>query len=113
MELELNQLTIRDANLFPSIDEFSEKFAGCAISSFIDFFLSYNQIELDKESRNLTGFITPLSFMKMTSLPQRATNSVMQFVRIILKVLNNYLRDQAKLFLDNIGIKGPKTTYHN
>ena len=111
--VELNRVTVRDANLPPSVDEFSEKFAGCAISSLIDFFSGYDQVELDEESRDLTGFMTPLGLMRMTTLPQGATNSVAQFVRIALKVLADHLRDRAEPFLDDVGIKGPKTTYNN
>ena len=47
---ELNRVTVTDANLPPSADEFSEKFAGCAISSLIDFFSGYDQVDLDEES---------------------------------------------------------------
>lgn len=111
--VELNRVTVRDANLPPSADEFSEKFAGCVISSLIDFFFGYDQVELDEESRDLTGFMTPLGLMGMTNLTQGATNSVAQFVRIALKVLGDHLRDRAEPFLDDVGIKGPKTTYNN
>ncbi len=45
--VELNLVTIQDANLPPSEDEFSEEFAGCTISSLIDFFPNYDQVELD------------------------------------------------------------------
>ena len=48
--VELNQVTIRDANIPLSANEFSKEFAGCAISSLIDFFLGYDQVELDEES---------------------------------------------------------------
>lgn len=97
----------------PSADEFSEEFAGCAISSLIDFFSGYDQVELDEESRDLTGFMTPLGLMRMTTLAQGATNSVAKFVRIVLKILAPHLRDRAKPFLDDVGVKGPKTTYNN
>ena len=76
MAVELNRVIVRDANLPPSADEFLEKFAGCAILSLIDFFSSYDQVELDEESRDLPGFMTPLGLMRMTTLPQGATNSV-------------------------------------
>ena len=111
--VELNRVTIKDANLPPSVDKFSEKFAGCAISSLIDFFSGYDQVELDEESRDLTAFMTPLGLMQMTTLAQGATNLVTQFVRIVLKILAPHLHDQAKPFLDDVGIKGPKTTYNN
>ena len=55
----------------------------------------------------------PLSLMKKIILPQGATNLVAQFVKITFKILADHLRDQAELFLDDVGIKGPKTTYNN
>ncbi len=48
--VEPNRVTIQDANLPASADEFSEEFAGCIISSLIDFFSGYDQVELDEES---------------------------------------------------------------
>lgn len=53
----------------------------------------YDQVELNEESWDLTGFMTPLGLMRITTLPQKATNSVVQFVRIALKVLADHLRD--------------------
>ena len=111
--VKLNRVTIRDTNLPPSADEFSKEFSSCAISSLIDFFSGYDQVELGEESRNLTAFMTPLGLMQMTTLAQGATNSVAQFVRIVLKILAPHLRDRAKPFLDDVAIKGPKTTYNN
>lgn len=50
--------------------------------------------------------------MRLTILAQGATYLITQFVRIVLKILAQYLRDQAKFFLDNVGVKEPKTTYN-
>jgi hypothetical protein len=43
----------------------------------------------------------------------RAINSVAQFVRIIIKILIDYILDVARFFLDNIEIKNSKTKYDN
>lgn len=59
----------------------------------MDFFSGYDQIELDEESRDLLGFMTPFGLMQMTTLAQGATNSVAQFVRIVLKILALHLHD--------------------
>ena len=56
-------MTIRDANLPPYADEFSEEFAGCKVISLVDFFSGYNQLELNVESRNLIAFIIPLGLL--------------------------------------------------
>jgi len=42
----------------------------------IDLFSRYNQIELDVRSRDLTAFQTPIGLLRMTTLPQGATNLV-------------------------------------
>ena len=47
----------------------------------------------------------------MTSIPMGATNSVAQFVRVVTKILQDHIPNRAKPFLDDIGVKGPKTDY--
>ena len=69
-------MTIRNANLPPFIDRFSEEFAGCVIASLIDFFFNYDQIKLDKKNKDLTAFHTPIGLLRMITLPQKAINSV-------------------------------------
>ena len=106
-----NRVTVRDANLLPAVDEFSEEFAGCTIASLIDFFSGYDQVELAPESRDLTAFWTPLGLLRQTTLLQGRTNSVAQFVRIITKILAEHIPTICILFLDDIRVKGPKTIY--
>lgn len=89
--VKLNQVTIKDANLPLSADEFLEKFAGCVISFLIDFFLGYDQVKLDKKSRDLTGFMISFDLISMTILPQGVINSVAQFIRIVFKNLSDHL----------------------
>ncbi len=74
--IPMNRVSIRDANLSPSIDDFAKAFTRCQITSLIDFFLEYNQITLDEASRNMTAFMTPISLLQMTMIPQGATNLV-------------------------------------
>lgn len=55
----------------------------------------------------------PLGLMQMIILPKSTINSIVQFVWIVFKILAPYLWDQAKLFLDNVEVKKPKTKYNN
>ena len=73
---EMNRVTIKDACIPPNVEEFVEEFTGLACASVLDMFSGYDQVELAKEDRNLTGFQTPLGLLRMTTLPQGATNSV-------------------------------------
>jgi hypothetical protein len=111
--MEINRVIIKDTNISPSADEFAEEFSEYAITSFINFFSEYDQVELDPSNRDMTAFITPLRLLKMTTLPQKTTNSVAQFMRIIIKILKNHFPYLYWPFINNISMKGPRTTYNN
>ena len=107
----INRVTIKDANLPPSPDQFAEEFAGRAIGSYLDFFSGYDQLELDQRSRDLTAIMTDLGLLRQCTLLQGATNSVAQFVRVVTKILQDLIPHIALPFLDDIGVKGPRTRY--
>jgi len=46
----LNAVTIKDASLLPSSEEYSEDFAGFPLLSLLDLFSGYDQCELDPSS---------------------------------------------------------------
>jgi hypothetical protein len=109
--MKMNSVTLRDANLPPSADEISEELAGCACASLIDFFSGYDQLTLDVRSRDLTAFMTPLGLLRMTTPPQGATNSVAQFVRVVMTILEDLFPKIAVPFIDDIAVKGPYSDY--
>lgn len=111
--MNINRVTIRDANMPPNVEDFVDEFAALTCCSLIDFFSGYDQVALHPESRDLTAFMTPLGLMRCTTLPQGATNSVAQFVRIVTDILMDHIPHRCAPFLDDIGVKGPRTDYNN
>ena len=57
---KMNGVTLKDANVPPSAEEFSEEFSGMKVSSVIDLFSGYDQIPFDPKSRDMTAFLSPL-----------------------------------------------------
>ena len=55
--------------------------------------------------------MTALGLVRMTRLPQGWTNSVATFQRIIGKVHCHQIPHEVRPFLDDVGIKGPKSQY--
>jgi hypothetical protein len=108
----LNIVTRRDANLPSSVNEFAEEFTDYYITSLVDLYSGYNQILLYPKSRDLTAFFTPLRLLRNTTLLQGATNSMAQFVRIINLILEDINPEVAKLFIDDVGVKGLYTDYN-
>ena len=66
--MKMNEVTLRDANLPPSVDEFSKEFADCMTASLVDFFSGYDQLGLALKSKDMTVFQTPLRLLRMTSV---------------------------------------------
>lgn len=106
----MNKITIRDAGMPPSVDEFSEDFAGCPIASSIDFYSSYYQLTLAHESRDLTAFLSPIGLVRLTRLPMGWTNSVAVNQRVMVKILWRHSK-YARPFIDDVGVRGPMTRY--
>ena len=96
----------------PDTDEFIEEFSRMAVASLIDLFSSYDQITLNKKDRNMTAIYTSLRLLCQTILLQGVLNSMAQFVRIISKILKSISLNTARVFLDNIRVKGLKIKYN-
>ena len=107
----INKVTIRDANIPPNIEQFAEEFAGMQAVSLVDMQSGYDQLELDKSSRDLTGFQTPLGLLRNCTVIMGGTNSVAQFCRTMGIILDD-LYDICRVFVDDIGVKGPRSRYH-
>ena len=99
-------MTIRNAGIGPTIDEFAEAFAGRSIYSVGDLYSGYDQFQLAVESKNITTMRTPLGLVRMCTLPQGGTNSVPHMVNAMNKVLRDGIPDITMPFLDDIPIKG-------
>ena len=108
---ELNKIIKRDTNLPLSVNVFSEKFTEMHYTFLINMFSEYDQILLDPCSCNLTAIQTPIRLLKRTWLLQEVMNSVVQFVWIMLWVLETQTSHICEQFLNDIGVKSSKTDY--
>lgn len=108
--VHMNKVSRRDANLPPTADEFSEKFAGCKILSLMDMFSGYDQITLHPDSRDMTAIHTPIGLLRSCTMVQGATNSVAAFQRIMMKILRDH-SPHTMPFIDDVTAGGPKTDY--
>jgi hypothetical protein len=109
----MNRVIIRNANLLSAIDEFSEKFADCVIVSLMNLFFEYDQLSLIEKCRDKIVFMISLDLMRMTTIFMKAINFMIQFVRIINKIIVDHVFHHALSFVDDIKIKKSKTMYNN
>lgn len=101
-----NKVTIRNVGTGPIVDEFAEEFAGRAIYSIGDLYSGYDQFQLAQDSRDITTLRTPLGLLRMCTLPMGATNSVAHMQNAMNRVLQPFIPEKTRPFLDDIPIKG-------
>ena len=100
----VNKVTIRNAGIGPSIDEFEEAFAGRSIYSIGDLYSGYDQFQLVVESRGHHNDVNP-SWPSSDVYPTTRRD---QFsgAHAMNKVLRDCIPTITMSFLDDILIKG-------
>jgi len=109
--MSAKQHTVGDAGMPPSVEEFFQAFAGLPISSVINIHSAYDQTMLRNDIQDYMAFQTTQGMYWHTRLVQGATNSVSACVRVSWKILITQLGTIAKIFVDNAGVKCPKSGY--
>jgi hypothetical protein len=79
----------------------------------MNLFFEYDQLSLIEKCKNMIVFMTSLDLMKMITIFMKTINFVTQFVRIINKIIVDYVFHHALLFVNDIKMKKSKTTYNN
>ncbi len=73
----------------------------------------YNSHILVTVSRDLTSFFMEgMGLLRLMRLPQGHTNSVAEFQHCMQHMISSMYPEEAKVFIDNCAIKGPKTRYN-
>jgi len=106
-------VTVCDAGLPPRTDNFAEGFVGHIIYGLADLFSSYDGRKLAVASRPLTTFSCLLGPLRSCVLPQGATNSLPEFQCCTTHTLQDEIPKNGDVFVDDIGLKGPMSTYND
>ena len=85
--MNMNEMIICDINLSFNVKKFLKEFINMLIMLLINFFFNYNQITLVEKCRNLTTFMISFKIFKMIKLSQKIINSIVQFIKMIIKIL--------------------------
>ncbi len=111
--LKMNRVIIRDANLLSAINEFSKEFVDCVIVSLMNLFFEYDQLSLIKKCKDMIVFMTSFDLMRIITIFMKIINFVIQFVRIINKIIVDHVFHHAFSFVNDIKMKKSKITYNN
>ena len=102
----LNDVTIKDAYPLPRIDESLDQLAGSKWFSCLDMNSGYWQVELDKDDRKKTAFISRKGLFEFKVLPFGLCNAPATFERLMEIVLAGLHWETCLVYLDDIIVCG-------
>ena len=102
----LNEVTISDAYPLPRLDDAVEFLNGAKYLTTLDCAQGFHQVELEKESRPLTAFITGRGLYEFNKVPFGIKQGPACFQRLMNFVLSGLLFQSAMIYLDDILVAG-------
>ena len=84
--MNINKMIICGVNLSFNVEKFLKEFANILITLLIDFFFDYDQITFAEKCQDLITFIILFELLKMIKFSQKIINSIVQFVKMIIKI---------------------------
>ncbi len=101
-----NKVTVQNTGVAPVVENYVEHFSGRAILSMCDLYSGYDQFQLERASRPVTGMQTPLGLVQMGVVAMGGTNSVAHVTGGVSEVLCDFT-EYTLPFIDDIPIRGP------
>ena len=109
---KLNSITIRDAYPIPRIDDTLDALQEAKFVSTLDLRSGYWQVEMDKESKEKTAFITHKGLYEFNVMPYGLTNAPATFQRLMDIVLAGLKWQSCLVYIDDVVIYSPTFEQH-
>jgi transposase InsO family protein len=109
---KLNSMTIRDAYPIPRIDDTLDSLQEAKFVSTLDLRSGYWQVEMDKNSREKTAFVTHKGLFEFNVMPFGLTNAPATFQRLMDIVLAGLKWQCCLVYIDDVVIYSPTFEQH-
>ena len=109
---KLNSITTRDAYPIPRIDDTLDALQEAKFVSTLDLRSGYWQVEMDKESKEKTAFITHKGHYEFNVMPYGLTNAPATFQRLMDIVLAGLKWQCCLVYIDDVVIYSPTFEQH-
>jgi hypothetical protein len=101
----LNKACPKDSYPLPRIDQIVDSTSGCDLLSFLDAYSGFHQIQMYREDRKHTTFVTVDGLYCYVVMPYGLKNALPTFVRAMSKTFGDLIRDRVEVYVDDIVVK--------
>jgi hypothetical protein len=101
----LNKACPKDSYPLPHIDQIVDSTSGCDLLSFLDAYSGFHQIQMSREDRKHTAFVTVDGLYCYVVMPYGLKNALPTFVRAMSKTFGDLIRDKVEVYVDDIVVK--------
>jgi hypothetical protein len=101
----LNKVCPKDPYPLPRIDQIVDYTSGCDLLSFLDAYSGFLKIQMSREDRKHTAFVTVDGLYCYVVMPYGLKNVLPTFVRAMSKTFGDLTRDKVEVYVDDIVVK--------
>jgi hypothetical protein len=101
----LNKACPKDPYPLPRIDQIVDSTSECDLLSFLDAYSSFHQIQMSRQDRKHTAFVTVDGLYCYVIMPYGLKNALPTFVRAMSKTFGDLIRHRVEVYVDDIVVK--------
>jgi hypothetical protein len=101
----LNKACPKEPYPLPRIDQIMDSTSGCDLLSFLGAYSGFHQIQMAREDRKHTSFVTVDGLYYYVIMPYGLRNALPTFVRAVSKTFRDLIRDRIEIYVDDIMVK--------
>jgi hypothetical protein len=101
----LNKACPKDPYPLPRIDQIVDSTSECDLLFFLDAYSNFHQIQMSREDRKHTAFVTVDGLYCYVIMPYGLKNALPTFVRAMSKTFGDLIRDKVEVYIDDIVVK--------
>ena len=103
--MHINKIIICNVIISLNIKQFMKKFSKLKIISLMNIQFDYDQVALAKKSYDIINFMMMFNLLRNCIFIQSRINSVAQFCRAMIQILENLISIMCQMFLNDIAVK--------
>jgi hypothetical protein len=101
----LNKACPKDPYPLPRKNQIMDSTSGCDLLSFLDAYSGFHQIQMSRQDRKHTTFVTVDGLYCYVVMPYGLKNALPTIVRAMSKTFGDLIRDRVEVYVDDIMVK--------